>query len=107
MSEWISPPIALGLALLAGLVLGAAFYGGLWYTTSRGAIAKSPAIWFFVSSLLRMGIALAGFYWVGGGHWQRMLLCLLGFLVARLAVTHCTRSPAAKPRSTLEASHAP
>jgi hypothetical protein len=39
-----------------------------------------------------MSIALAGFYFVSGGHWERLLLCLLGFVMARLAVTWLTRS---------------
>jgi hypothetical protein len=28
--------------------------------------------------------ALAGFYAVSGGHWDRLLACLLGFVIARL-----------------------
>ena len=45
------------------------------------------------SAVLRIGVALGGFYLVAGGDWARMLLCLLGFLLARLAVTWATRLP--------------
>ena len=62
----LAPPLA------AGLVLGAFFFGGLWWTVRKGVSSKQPALWFFGSMLLRMSIALAGFYFVGGGHWERL-----------------------------------
>ena len=71
------------LALVAGVLLGAVFFGGLWWTVRKGVSSKRPALWFFGSLLLRMSIALAGFYFVSGGHWERLLVCLLGFVVAR------------------------
>ena len=98
--------LTLTLAWLAGVVLGAIFFGGLWWTLRRGLSSKQPALWFLASMLLRMGLALAGFYFVGRDHWQRLLLCLLGFVVARLAVTWLTRTPD-ENHPTPEASHAP
>jgi len=91
-----------------GVLLGAMFYGGLWWTVRRGVSSKRVALWFFGSLLLRTGLALAGFYVVADGDWQRLLLCLLGFVVARLAVTWLTR-PAGEnpPQQALERSHAP
>jgi F1F0 ATPase subunit 2 len=38
-----------------------------------------------------MGIALAGFYFVARGDWKKLLLCLLGFLIARVVVLRLTR----------------
>ena len=40
-----------------------------------------------------MGIALAGFYYVGRGHWTRLLACLVGFAIARVLVTRLTGPP--------------
>jgi len=77
MDEWL----ILSLALMAGGLLGAIFFGGLWWTIQKGVSSKKPAIWFFGSLLLRMSIALAGFYFVSGGHWERLLVCLLGFVM--------------------------
>jgi F1F0 ATPase subunit 2 len=77
-------------AMVAGVVLGVMFFGGLWWTVRRGFSSKQPGLWFFGSLLLRMSIALAGFYFVSGGHWERLLVCLLGFLLARLAVMRLT-----------------
>jgi F1F0 ATPase subunit 2 len=81
----------LALAWLAGAAIGAIFFGGLWLTIRKGVTSERPALWFFSSLLLRMSIALAGFYFVSGGHWERLLLCLAGFVMARFAVTWLTR----------------
>jgi F1F0 ATPase subunit 2 len=78
-------------AMAAGMLLGAVFFGGLWWTAARGMRSPRPALWFFASMLLRMGIALTGFYFVGGGHWQRWLSCLAGFVLARAAAQWLTR----------------
>jgi len=100
--------LTLTLALIAGLALGAFFFGGLWWTVRRGVSSKQPAIIFFASLLLRTGIALTGFYFVSAGHWKRLLLCLLGFVVARLVVTGLTRTSAASRIHPMqEANHAP
>ena len=95
------------LAFVAGLVLGAIFFGGLWWTVRAGVTSRRPALWLFPSLVLRMSIALAGFYWVGRGHGGRLLVCLLGFVTARLLVTWLTRTLADdRTRQTQEAGHA-
>ena len=100
--------MTLTLAWMAGVLLGAIFFGGLWWTVRKGVSSKQPALWFLGSMLLRMGIALAGFYFVSGRDWERLLMCLLGFLMARMLVTWLTRLPAGS-RTHLEqgAGHAP
>jgi F1F0 ATPase subunit 2 len=100
--------LSLASALISGVLLGAMFYGGLWWTVRQGVSSKRAALWFLGSLLLRMGVALAGFYFVSAGHWQRLLLCLFGFVLARLAVTRLTRPPGEnQPRQSMEGSHAP
>ncbi|MDI1250341.1 MAG: ATP synthase subunit I [Lacunisphaera sp.] len=81
------------LAGAAGMVLGMIFFGGLWWTVRRALVSRRPARWFLGSLLLRMGLAVAGFYFVGGGQWQRLLPCLLGFIVARFVVVRLTSKP--------------
>jgi F1F0 ATPase subunit 2 len=104
----MNEPLALLLPLVAGVLLGAMFFGGLWWTVRKGVSSTRPALWFFGSLLLRMSMALAGFYFASGGHWERLLLCLLGFVMARLLVTWLTRpSGTTLPRPAQEASHAP
>lgn len=98
----MSEPLTLALAWLAGSGLGAVFFGGLWWTVRKGVSANQPALWFLGSLLVRMGIALAGFYVVSGGHPDRLLACLAGFVVARPVVTWLTQT-----RPAREAGHAP
>jgi F1F0 ATPase subunit 2 len=96
------------LACATGGGLGAIFFGGLWWTVRKGVLSKHPALWFFASLLVRMSIALIGFYYVSAGHWSRLVACLLGFVLARLAVTWLTRpSGENQSRPAQEANHAP
>ena len=53
--------LLLAAASAAGLLLGAIFFGGLWFTVRKGVSSQRPALWFFFSLLLRMSVALAGF----------------------------------------------
>jgi len=99
--------LSLVLALVTGVLLGAMFFGGLWWTVRKGVSSKRPALWFFGSLLLRMSIALAGFYFVTGGHWERLMLCLLGFVIARFIVTRLTRAAKKTTYLAQEPSHAP
>ena len=78
-------------AFAAGLLLGAFFFGGLWWTVGKGLTSTQPALWFFFSMLVRMSVTLAGFYFIGREEWQRWLLCLLGFVVARAVMKRLTR----------------
>ncbi|MDB5862381.1 MAG: hypothetical protein JWO70_187 [Betaproteobacteria bacterium] len=100
--------LTLTSAWLAGAVLGTVFFAGLWWTVRTYASSGRPALWFAGSLLLRMGIALGGFYFVSAGDWKRLVLCLAGFVMARVTVTWATR-PSAGPegRPAQGASHAP
>ena len=100
--------LTLMLALVTGGLLGAIFFGGLWWTVRKGVSSKQPALWFFGSLLLRTSIALAGFYFIGRGHWERLLVCLLGFIIGRFIVTRLTGPPVEHHNSPArEAGHAP
>ena len=94
-------------AAAAGLLLGVIFFGGLWWTVNRGISSSQPALWFFGSMLLRMGVVLGGLYFVAHGHWQRLAVCLLGIVMARIAVNRLTR-PASEVHDarTMDPGHA-
>ncbi|MGE0470408.1 MAG: ATP synthase subunit I [Nitrospira sp.] len=94
-------------ALIAGVLLGTLFFGGLWWTVRQGISTKRPALWFLGSLLLRTGVVLGGFYVVAAGHWERLLLCLLGFVISHFIVTRFTGPPVAHHNSSAkEAGHA-
>src|SRR5665647_256113 len=102
----INDGLSLGLALVTGALLGAIFFGGLWWTVRKGFLSEQPALWFFGSLLLRTSITLAGFYLIARGHWERLLVCLLGFVMARLIVTRLTRVAEEPTHLAVTASHA-
>ena len=94
-------------ALVTGMLLGAMFFGGLWWTVRKGVSSARPALWFFGSLLLRTSMTLVGFYVVSDGHWERLLVCLLGFTIARLIAMRLTRIAERPTRVKEEAGHAP
>jgi F1F0 ATPase subunit 2 len=71
-------------AALAGLGLGAMFFGGLWWTVQRTLSAKQPGVWMFGSLTLRVVGVLAGFYAVGRDDWRRWVACLAAFVLVRI-----------------------
>lgn len=81
------------VVLVAGGLIGAVFFGGLWLTVQKGLTSDHPALWFFGSTLLRTGFALAGFYFISQGDWRKILLGLLGFFIARVVITRLTVTP--------------
>ena len=102
---------ALGLVLawVTGALLGAMFFGGLWWTVRKGFSSQRPALWLLGSLLLRMSIALD---WI--------LLCCPPAVIGsdcwcaswdlswpRLIVTRLTRAAAKPTYLAQDASHAP
>jgi F1F0 ATPase subunit 2 len=103
----INETLTLVLPLVAGVLLGAMFFGGLWWTVQKVVSSKRSPLWFFVSLLLRTSIALFGFYFIAHGHWERLMVCLFGFIIARFIVMWFTRAAEKPTHLTQEASHAP
>ncbi len=96
------------LPFVEGMVLGVIFFFGLWWTVKKGVLVKQPAFLFLVSFFLRIGIVLAGFYFAAGGHWENLLVSLLGFVVARYIITKLVGPPVeSQMLATKEAKDAP
>lgn len=98
---------SLAPALAAGILLGAVFFGGLWWTVVRGVSSSRPALWFLGSMLLRTSIVLSGFYFVSAGDWKRLLAGLVGFVIARLVVKRLIRVAQQPGQLVRKAGHAP
>lgn len=103
----MSNPLTLVLAWIVGQVLGAFFFGGLWWTVRRLVSAKQPALLMMGSLLLRTSVTLVGFFVVSAGHADRMLVCLVGFVMARVLVTRVTRPSESSVSRANEANYAP
>ncbi|MFW6127514.1 MAG: ATP synthase subunit I, partial [Thermodesulfobacteriota bacterium] len=57
---------------------------GLWLTVQRLPGARRPGLLTLLSLIIRLGVTLAGFYLVMAGRWERLLVCLAGFLLVRI-----------------------
>ncbi len=103
----MSDILIIALSGVAGLGLGTFFFYGLWLTVRKTLTAATPAIWMLGSFVVRMVITVTGFYYVGSGNWQRLLACLLGFVMARYMVIYLTRrADAQQPPAAKSISHA-
>jgi F1F0 ATPase subunit 2 len=78
-------------SLIAGGILGIIFFGGLWLTIQKALHSKKAALLFVSSFVTRIAIILTGFYYVCQHSWQKMLICLAGFLIARTIITRVTQ----------------
>lgn len=76
------------LALPAGFVLGLFYFGSLWITVRQLPTTQWPVRLFIGSYLSRLAIAAFGFYLIVGGRWERGLVSVLGFWLARLLLVH-------------------
>ncbi len=73
--------------LAAGTVVGALYFGGLWWTVQRVARSPRPGVLLLASYWVRTAVALALFYVIMKGDWLRLLICLAGFLIVRQLLT--------------------
>ena len=93
----MNEPLLLAIDGAIGVALGLLFFGGLWWTVRKCLSSDRAGSWMLGSLLLRMGIALGGFYFVSNGQLRPLLACLAGFFSARLVVTWLTRIRPAAP----------
>jgi F1F0 ATPase subunit 2 len=71
------------IALAGGAAIGILFFGGLWLTVKKSLASKTPALWLIGSFLLRSAVTIVGFYFLSGNDWKKMVVCLIGFIIAR------------------------
>lgn len=87
----------LALAMLFGAALGGVYFALLWLTVKYLATMRRPALWVMLSLLLRMGLMLAGLYWITNDSWQMLVAALVGIIVVRVIFTRRLR-----PESSLK-----
>jgi F1F0 ATPase subunit 2 len=83
----ISSVMSLSLAVLAGLLLGLFYFGGLWLTVRRLPSSKRPGMLMLGSFTARLLITLCGFVLLMDGNWERIVACMAGFLATRFVIT--------------------
>ncbi len=80
------------MVFIAGLIMGTLYFGGLWLTVKKTLSSKNPALWILGSFFFRVSIVMVGFYYLASSNWQRLLICVLGFIIARYIVVNYTKS---------------
>lgn len=78
-------------AFIPGVALGIFYFASLWITVRQLPTTAYPVRLFIGSWLGRMAVTLLGFYLVMDGQWQRILICLGGFVAARILLTRFWR----------------
>ncbi len=74
----------LGMALVVGAVLGAGYFGGLWWTLSRLGRWRRPGVALAVSFALRAVVALAVFAALARLGLAALGVAFVAFLVVRM-----------------------
>lgn len=76
------------VSAISGVLIGTMFFGGLWWTVRSARVSRHATLWFTGGLLVRISIALTGFYFIGGDHWPRLLhlpcVCLWRFRCSAL-----------------------
>ncbi len=83
----MTPTLTLGASLVAGALLAAMFFGGLWWTVDRGLTSSRPGIWFLCSVTARTALVMAGFYVASLRPRAWLVPALVGFSIAGLLAT--------------------
>ena len=74
------------LSFFFGIALGFVFFEGLLWTIKKGVTARSPAVWFSISFLIRIGLLSFGMYFVSTYGFWAIVACFIGLMLMRYVV---------------------
>jgi F1F0 ATPase subunit 2 len=95
-SNWIG----ILVSALAGMLVGAFYFGALRITVDRVPTSARPGALLLTSMIVRMAVALTAFYFVAVyGRRGGLLAGFIGFAVVRAAFLRRARSELSAPRS--------
>lgn len=80
------------IEFLVGIILGAIFFGGLYWTVKKLNEVKNPSLLIVFSFLLRVAVLLIGLYYVSQNGFQGVLLSLLGIIIIRYIMIYAINS---------------
>jgi F1F0 ATPase subunit 2 len=63
------------------MALGGFYFWALWRSVRK--ISEQRAHSLLLGYFFRLSLVLAGFFFIMGGHWERLVAALAGFLVMR------------------------
>ena len=79
--------ITLAAAVVVGILFGAFYFGGLWWTVRRMPRVRHPLNLYFASLVARLAVVLAAFYGVlmlGG--WPLLMASIAGLVASRMVL---------------------
>lgn len=83
--------LPLVVPFVVGVALGCFHFGGLWWTVRRMAGMRYPWLLLWASFLVRSVVTVGGFLLVADSGWERIVACVVGFLLARSVLIRCIR----------------
>ncbi|WP_373499913.1 ATP synthase subunit I [Desulfococcus sp.] len=86
-----------GLAAAAGLGIGGFYFYGLWWTLGRLAASKHPRFLLGAGYLVRVFVAMLGFWLVIRNDVVSFFFTLAGFFLVRVVLTRTLGPPEDKP----------
>ena len=80
--------IILVLMFAAGLALGGFYFTALWRTVLTLPDVQAPARLLIGSFFVRLAVVLTSFYFLMDGHWERLVVAMIGFMVMKNIITN-------------------
>ena len=74
------------ISLAVGVVLGMAYFGGLWWTVARLDRVHKPALFFLFSLTIRLACLLSAYFLILQLGILPLMFSLVGLLLARIVV---------------------
>jgi len=78
-----------------GVALGVFYFGGLWLTVRLLSNSATTPLLVTASYIARTALVLGGIYWLTGGQWRAVLICIGGMLIARSCIIRRILQPQA------------
>lgn len=83
MTTMINDWFYLVKALVAGVMMGIVYFGGLWLTVQNLKKYSHPGFLALTSFIVRLALFLFVLYFITDGHWIGVGIFLFGFFVVR------------------------
>jgi len=74
------------IVFIVGMLVGVFYFGTLWVIVRQLPRVKRPALLILSSFFARNAVTVLVFYFIMDGRWERLITCLLGFLLARTVI---------------------
>jgi F1F0 ATPase subunit 2 len=75
--------VYLVLAFFGGMALGAFYFMKLWKAVNKAVEGDMRATGFLTDFFIRTGVVTVGFFIIMSGRWERVVVALCGFIIAR------------------------